>query len=269
VEENVQTFENEEVTLVNFLVLLLVTGFVTFFVWAKGYYRFPQESLASRRATLLQTFLAFVIFFVPGAALAPFVPRRFYYALAFMNVGLAAALLSLYSKLTVFKGAPQFSPRDFFKGASTWLVAYPQMLVLSLILNFVIVYLFEFTPSDQTSVAELKRAKEQSLSLFVFLLLIVSFIVPICEEILFRGYLQNFFKNMFSRGTAIILTSLIFALFHFTFSQGSGNFVILPSLFFLSLYLGFVYEKLGSISAPIGLHAMFNFISTLMIMQTS
>jgi len=108
--------------------------------------------------------------------------------------------------------------------------------------------------------------KTQNPSLFFLFLLTVSFVVPICEELLFRGYLQSFFKKKFSVPFAIIVSSLIFALFHYTGSQGAGNFVIIPSLFFLSLYLGFVYEKFGTIAAPIGLHTTFNFISTMMIL---
>ena len=97
-----------------------------------------------------------------------------------------------------------------------------------------------------------------SMVLFTIILL-----APLIEEILFRGFLQTFIRQHLGSRQAIGITSLLFALFHYAPEQGLGNIPIVGSLLVLALFLGFVYEKRGSLLAPITLHACFNSISVL------
>lgn len=113
-------------------------------------------------------------------------------------------------------------------------------------------------------------------------------IAPILEEILFRGVLQSWLQR-FRRETlanpnplitggpdltpeassatnhqssihlsSIIITSVLFGLAHF--SQGPAPY----SLFVLSLGLGFVYQRTGSIIACITMHMALNFITMML-----
>ena len=84
----------------------------------------------------------------------------------------------------------------------------------------------------------------------------IAVLIPIAEEIFFRGILQNFFKNTLSRHKAIVASSLIFAVTHTEASLGSLIFV--PTLFVFSLCAGSIYEKTRHIAAPITLHILFN-----------
>ncbi len=88
---------------------------------------------------------------------------------------------------------------------------------------------------------------------------------PIIEEFLFRGVLQNWLKQHLKRGSAIILSSFFFALIHMAPSQGLGNIPLFFSLFIFGGFLGFVYERQGSLTASIILHATFNALSTVQI----
>ena len=83
----------------------------------------------------------------------------------------------------------------------------------------------------------------------------------ILEEFLFRGVLQNFLKKYFKRDVSIIITSLVFAFFHYSPSQKLSNISIIGSLFVLACFLSFLYERQKSLFAPIFLHATFNAIS--------
>ena len=98
-----------------------------------------------------------------------------------------------------------------------------------------------------------------------FLLAIVSIIVlaPLIEETLFRGFLQTFIRKHLGSKQAIFITSFCFSFFHYSPGQGLGNIMILISLFVLALFLGFIYEKQGSLLAPIILHASFNAVSVI------
>jgi membrane protease YdiL (CAAX protease family) len=62
-----------------------------------------------------------------------------------------------------------------------------------------------------------------------FRLFILSLFIALTEEILFRGYILNFFQKTLGVTTAIILSSLFFALMHFNFH------VLLP---YISIFLG-------------------------------
>jgi uncharacterized protein len=64
---------------------------------------------------------------------------------------------------------------------------------------------------------------------------------------------------------SILLASLIFAFFHFSYSQGIDNIEVITSLFVFSCFLGFVYERQQSLWASVGLHALFNAISVVLI----
>ena len=56
------------------------------------------------------------------------------------------------------------------------------------------------------------------------------------------------------RWLAIVVTSVLFALVH-------GALWMMPPIFFLSLCLGYVYERTGNLWAPVTVHLAFNLVS--------
>ena len=81
-------------------------------------------------------------------------------------------------------------------------------------------------------------------------------IAPVFEELLFRGYLQTLLRHFFRRPwPAILLASLAFTAVHPWWSM--------PPIFFLSLCLGYAYERNGNLFLPILIHALFNALSIL------
>ncbi|MEM8872853.1 MAG: CPBP family intramembrane glutamic endopeptidase [Planctomycetota bacterium] len=89
----------------------------------------------------------------------------------------------------------------------------------------------------------------------------VGLLVPIAEEIAFRGLLQGALgagltrladpmKEAGMRWLAILISSLVFAVIHPFFSW--------PAIFTLSILLGYAYDRSGSIWTPIVGHAAFN-----------
>lgn len=92
---------------------------------------------------------------------------------------------------------------------------------------------------------------------------------PIAEEFLFRYALQNYLKKYIKAKHAIIIAGLCFALLHISPSQGIGNIALIASLWMLGVFLGWVYERQGSLVASITLHMTFNVISTIQIVTLS
>ena len=74
---------------------------------------------------------------------------------------------------------------------------------------------------------------------------------PLCEEIIFRGYLYPATKKFSGPWVAGICSALVFAAAH-------GNLAALLPLFVFGCLLVFLYEKTGSLWAPIGVHFLFN-----------
>lgn len=153
---------------------------------------------------------------------------------------------------------------NWLMGSLTWLIAYPWVISIG---QF-IAGLRELTsgPSniDQVAVSEVKKSLD-SPTLFVFTVICVVIIIPILEEILFRGFLQAGLKGILGRTKAIVITSIIFSVFHYSAQQGLENIELLIVLFILSCYLGFIRERQKSLWASIGLHSTFNLVSILMI----
>jgi membrane protease YdiL (CAAX protease family) len=76
-------------------------------------------------------------------------------------------------------------------------------------------------------------------------------LAPVAEEVLFRGIIYTWIKNLGFPQLAIWGTSLLFAIMHFNV-QG------IPALFLLALILTLLYEKTGNLLAPIAAHSLFN-----------
>ena len=82
----------------------------------------------------------------------------------------------------------------------------------------------------------------------------VALVPAFCEEFLFRGFVQSSFEKRWSIPWTIIITSLLFALFHF------NPFAIVP-LFALGAYFSFVVYLTDSIFYSVILHFLNNFFT--------
>ncbi|KMZ53346.1 CAAX amino protease family protein [Dorea sp. D27] len=84
----------------------------------------------------------------------------------------------------------------------------------------------------------------------------LGILVPICEELVFRGLM---FKRMRARAgylQSAIYSSVVFAILHVNLVQMIYSFV-------LGLMLAYIYEKYGSIKAPVAAHVVMNIFSVL------
>jgi membrane protease YdiL (CAAX protease family) len=101
----------------------------------------------------------------------------------------------------------------------------------------------------QDSVRLLQRSADpQVLGLMVFAAVVVA---PICEEIIFRGHLHAVLKRYCGLWPAAVASSLVFACAH-------GNLTAALPLFLFGLLLVLLYEKTGSLWAPMFSHFLFN-----------
>jgi len=252
------------------------------FAWRVGFFHFPKESLQPD-VSLIMMLGAFVVFLGSQIVLGPLLLRFgagltgnqlvhldeqtrvwagiFFITLAF--VGVLAYCFWLWPVTKSFFSTTQLV-RDISIGIAVWFISYPLVTTIGFLLENLI-SLFTQQPSlDQLAVRELKTASQYPELLWLMLLDIII-LAPLIEEILFRGFLQSYLNTIRGRWLGIVLTSFIFALFHFSPSQGVSNVEVLGSLFFFSCFLGFVRERQQTLWTPIALHMTFNGISVLII----
>ena len=158
---------------------------------------------------------------------------------------------------------PLHLAEDFKMGLYAWFISFPLVIFLTTFFEWVVTYVLKATYiPDQLAVYFVKMTFEQPLY-FAMTIITIVVITPLVEETLFRGFLQSFIRRHLGPKQAILITSVCFALFHYAPEQGLGNIPIVGTLFALALFLGFLYEKQGSLFASISLHAIFNGISIL------
>lgn len=91
---------------------------------------------------------------------------------------------------------------------------------------------------------------------YIWVCLSVVIFGPIAEELLFRGIIHNSIKKVCNPYVAIVLSGLMFGIWH-------GEFVQTVYTTFFGIALAVVYEYSGSLWVPIGMHILNNFTSTL------
>lgn len=150
---------------------------------------------------------------------------------------------------------------DLLFSLAAWGISFPLVIFVNQMFDSILSQVFQIQiMPEQLAVYFLKMTFGHPLYLLLAVLTIVLF-APIVEEILFRGFLQSFIRQHLGNKQAIFITSVLFALFHYSPEQGLSNLTIIGSLFVFSLFLGFVYEKRGSLPTPIALHALFNMVN--------
>jgi membrane protease YdiL (CAAX protease family) len=90
---------------------------------------------------------------------------------------------------------------------------------------------------------------------------VFSLTPAVCEELFFRGYIQQNYTRSMSPAHAVFLTGFVFAFFHLSAAN------LLP-LALLGWYIGYIYSKSGSLLVPGIVHFVNNLAALLMLFFT-
>ncbi|MEI6242494.1 MAG: type II CAAX endopeptidase family protein [Chlamydiota bacterium] len=243
-----------------------------------GYFCLPQER---RLFYFPLSHVIFLFFGYIGANffLAPFflkllqrVPYSFFWTnfLVVLCIGLFLYAYVRYPGkpyvYSIWKNSTHSITQDCFQGFLSWFIAFPIVVFAEHLLEGFCLYFFSYKEvPNQTVVEYLRLTQHHPFFLTVAIATIVIY-APIVEEFLFRGALQTFLVHQLGRKIGIVASSSLFALFHYSPTQGLGNITIVGSLFFFSLFLGFLYERQKSLLSPIILHSTFNVVSMIQLL---
>lgn len=84
-------------------------------------------------------------------------------------------------------------------------------------------------------------------------LICAGIIVPVVEELIFRGLIFNRIKNQYNTVAAILISSLMFGIYHMNLTQGLYATI-------LGLCIAYVYNKVGNFLIPVMIHMSANII---------
>jgi len=91
----------------------------------------------------------------------------------------------------------------------------------------------------------------------ILVIIVVSIVPAICEEVMFRGYIQRSFEFKVKPVWAALLTAVFFGLYHF------NPYGLIP-LIGLGFYFGYAAIKSDSIVVPMSLHFLNNFAAIIL-----
>ena len=155
--------------------------------------------------------------------------------------------------------------RDFLAGMANLVCVWPLvMLMIILTERFGQLIWGQDFHIQQHEELELITSYHQ-LPLRVLIVIVAVVIVPLVEEMLFRGMFQTMIRSFLEirvsgfgirnqAWPAILITSALFAMVH-------ANPEHWPALFVIGACMGYAYEKSGSLLRPIFIHSVFNAIS--------
>lgn len=126
----------------------------------------------------------------------------------------------------------------------------------ALLVNFISTRLGH--PVDPVAHEALQTLRDEfSTALLLNLIISAVILAPLTEELLFRGVFQTSLLRLFrgARWPALLIAAIVFSLLHW--SVVTSWHALVP-LFVLGLVWGVLYERTGSLLAPILAHAIFN-----------
>ena len=113
---------------------------------------------------------------------------------------------------------------------------------------------------EQQIAQEIAQAKETNILAAWASVLVIGILVPIAEELLFRGVVQTYLVKRIGAFAGIFLSSMWFALLHM-------DVALLAPLFVIGIGLGFVRHRYQSIWGAVILHAINNMTGVLYYFQ--
>jgi len=100
-----------------------------------------------------------------------------------------------------------------------------------------------------------------SVTEYVSVIVVFAITPALCEELFFRGYIQQNYTRSISSSNAVVLTGFIFAFFHLSAAN------LLP-LALLGWYIGYIYSSTGDLVIPVLVHFVNNMAALLLLFFT-
>jgi len=135
-----------------------------------------------------------------------------------------------------------------------WLIA---IKVFTVIYGIMAMSIFRISPPEEL-VKGIPDIFGSGIVGMVLAVVVVAVVAPIAEEAFFRGFIYPAFRQRFGIWAGIIVSAVIFALFH-------ARIWLMVPVVAMGIILAFLYEKEKSLGPPIILHSLNNLLSLILI----
>lgn len=150
-----------------------------------------------------------------------------------------------------------FSQVGFRRAQARWVLVgaglAPGLIAARILVVVVIALLLGFSLEGSDAVSEVVTAGNTPLTI-VAMLILVSVLVPLVEELFFRGVVYKWLRGFMRLWPAAILSGLIFGIYHWNPLQGLSAWI-------LGIAAAWLYEKSGSLWPAVVLHIVTNFVA--------
>jgi len=135
-----------------------------------------------------------------------------------------------------------------------WLIA---VKIFAVVYGALAMYFFRLKPPEEL-IRGIPDIFGSGIGGLLLAILVVSFVAPIAEETFFRGFVYPALRKKFGIWAGILISAVVFALFH------ARIWLIIPVMA-MGVVLAFLYEKKKSLGPSIVLHSLNNLLSIIII----
>ncbi|MDA9008405.1 CPBP family intramembrane metalloprotease [Alphaproteobacteria bacterium] len=184
--------------------------------------------------------------------------------------GISTAALTALVNLALLELIIRVKQRDAVSNAAigTVMPASRRWFVSAILTYFGLVFLMgiitvllQIQPSEELKDASRELiTQNRTFISFAITFLSIVVIAPICEEVIFRGFLYGWLRQRFSMDVAVVISSLAFGFVHFQY-LGLDRESVFIAMFFvcgLGFFAARLREKSGSLYPSIVLHGFSN-----------
>jgi membrane protease YdiL (CAAX protease family) len=143
------------------------------------------------------------------------------------------------------------SARDVGLACLAWIGVLSTSLVVNLSLSPIFGSIPDVARKILTLATDAKRLESQPAAAWAIAVLRGCLIVPLFEELLFRGLLLDWLGRHLAKSAAIIVAAAMFAIMHV-------YWVVVPYAFLVGLFLGWLRERTGSTFNTLVVHVVNN-----------
>lgn len=161
-------------------------------------------------------------------------------------------------------GPGRASARDALAGVAHGVAAF---FGLNLVLGLLFVFLTELVGIDVAPVQQRIREFASEPAMVPFLIVSVVLAAPIAEELFFRGMLFQWLRARVPVWVAVLGSAVAFGIAHFEPGNPAGTAYMIVSLSSVGAYLAVVLQRRGTLLASIVMHATFNLLAAVWILQ--
>jgi membrane protease YdiL (CAAX protease family) len=160
--------------------------------------------------------------------------------------------------------------REILLGFFLGLISVFLVLLLQIISNYLIKLIFKVDIYNYLEAIQFEGFMIQipnNIFELILFILMMSFLVGLPEEVMFRGFVQRSFEGSLTKPAALLLTALYFSIFHiylYLLEPIIFFFLVIPYLG-LSILLGLIRNWRGDIIAAIMAHVIYNITQTFIL----